>query len=356
MEELKQNCGEWKVQENAGVLPISLLSVQGEMDQLLEEPPAQEVVDGILDFYFAVRNFLNISELVDDNYVVYTAFDENGRFYMKLFCVNPAENLQKCLDKGNSTVFFSATLLPLQYYRKMLSTRSENFGMYVESPFEQKKRCLMICRDVSSKYTRRGYEEYRKIAEYIARMSWQKKGNYMVFFPSYRLMEDVYQVYQDEFSVSWVRCISQHASMTELEREEFLEEFTEETEETLVGFCVMGGIFSEGIDLTQDRLIGAMIVGTGIPQVCNEREILKQYFGAEGFDYAYLYPGMNKVLQSAGRVIRTEKDKGVILLMDERFQSPHYRKMFPREWSDCRRCTMENVTELLTEFWKKDPT
>ena len=234
LEELRENCGEWKVEENAGVLPISLLSVQGELDQLLEEPPAQEVVDGILDFYFAVRNFLNISELVDDNYVVYTAFDENGRFYMKLFCVNPAENLQKCLDKGNSTVFFSATLLPLQYYRKMLSTRSENFGMYVESPFEQKKRCLMICRDVSSKYTRRGYEEYRKIAEYIARMSWQKKGNYMVFFPSYRLMEDVYQVYQDEFSVSWVHCISQHASMTELEREEFLEEFTEETEETLV--------------------------------------------------------------------------------------------------------------------------
>ena len=235
MEELRQNCGEWKVEENAGVLPISLLSVQGELDQFLEESPAQEVVDGILDFYFEVRDFLNISELVDDNYVVYTAFDENGRFYMKLFCVNPAENLQKCLDKGNSTVFFSATLLPLQYYRKMLSTRSENFGMYVESPFEQKKRCLMICRDVSSKYTRRGYEEYRKIAEYIARMSWQKKGNYMVFFPSYRLMEDVYQVYQDEFSVSWVRCISQHASMTELEREEFLEEFTEETEETLVG-------------------------------------------------------------------------------------------------------------------------
>ena len=124
------------------------------MDQFLEESPAQEVVDGILDFYFEVRDFLNISELVDDNYVVYTAFDENGRFYMKLFCVNPAENLQKCLDKGNSTVFFSATLLPLQYYRKMLSTRSENFGMYVESPFEQKKRCLMICRDVSSKYTR----------------------------------------------------------------------------------------------------------------------------------------------------------------------------------------------------------
>lgn len=354
MEELKQNCGEWKVQENAGVLPISLLSVQGELDQLLEEPPAQEVVDGILDFYFAVRNFLNISELVDDNYVVYTAFDENGRFYMKLFCVNPAENLQKCLDKGNSTVFFSATLLPLQYYRKMLSTRSENFGMYVESPFEQKKRCLMICRDVSSKYTRRGYEEYRKIAEYIARMSWQKKGNYMVFFPSYRLMEDVYQVYQDEFSVSWVHCISQHASMTELEREEFLEEFTEETEETLVGFCVMGGIFSEGIDLIGDRLIGAAVVGTGLPQVNCEREILKGYYdekGEQGFDYAYRYPGMNKVLQAAGRVIRTKEDTGAILLMDERFLNRDYRNLFPREWNDACTCTLGNVEKHLQAFW-----
>ena len=354
LEELRENCGEWKVEENAGVLPISLLSVQGELDQLLEEPPAQEVVDGILDFYFAVRNFLNISELVDDNYVVYTAFDENGRFYMKLFCVNPAENLQKCLDKGNSTVFFSATLLPLQYYRKMLSTRSENFGMYVESPFEQKKRCLMICRDVSSKYTRRGYEEYRKIAEYIARMSWQKKGNYMVFFPSYRLMEDVYQVYQDEFSVSWVRCISQHASMTELEREEFLEEFTEETEETLVGFCVMGGIFSEGIDLIGDRLIGAAVVGTGLPQVNCEREILKGYYdekGEQGFDYAYRYPGMNKVLQAAGRVIRTKEDTGAILLMDERFLNRDYRNLFPREWNDACTCTLGNVEKHLQAFW-----
>ena len=354
LEELRENCGEWKVEENAGVLPISLLSVQGELDQLLEEPPSQEVVDGLLDFYFAVRNFLNISELVDDNYVVYTAFDANGRFYMKLFCVNPAENLQKCLDKGNSTVFFSATLLPLQYYRKMLSTRSENFGMYVESPFEQKKRCLMICRDVSSKYTRRGYEEYRKIAEYIARMSWQKKGNYMVFFPSYRLMEDVYQVYQDEFSVSWVHCISQHASMTELEREEFLEEFAEETEETLVGFCVMGGIFSEGIDLIGDRLIGAAVVGTGLPQVNCEREILKGYYdekGEQGFDYAYRYPGMNKVLQAAGRVIRTKEDTGAILLMDERFLNRDYRNLFPREWNDACTCTLGTVEKHLQTFW-----
>ena len=356
LKELQNSCDSWQVQENAGVLPISLLSVQGEMDQLLEEPPSQEVVDGILDFYFTVRDFLNISELVDENYVVYTAVGEDGKFYMKLFCVNPAENLQKCLDKGISTVFFSATLLPLMYYRKMLSTRSENFGIYVESPFEQKNRCLLICRDVSSRYTRRGYEEYRKIAEYIAKMSWQKKGNYMVFFPSYKLMEDVYQIYQDEFSSGWVRCISQHSAMTEKEREEFLEEFAEENDDTLVGFCVMGGIFSEGIDLIGDRLIGAAVVGTGLPQVNCEREILKEYYdakGEQGFDYAYRYPGMNKVLQAAGRVIRTKEDEGAILLMDERFAERDYRTLFPREWNDADSCRLENVEQKLGSFWRQ---
>ena len=222
LETLEEDCISWKVLDNAGALPVSLLSVQGEMDKLLEEPPSQEFTDDILEFYFQVRDFLNIAELVDENYEVYVSYGEDGKFRMKLFCVNPAANLQRCLDKGNSTVFFSATLLPLKYYRKMLSTRSENFGLYVGSPFEQKKRCLMICTDVSSKYTRRGYKEYRKIAEYIARMAWQKKGNYMVFFPSYKLMEDVYQIYQEEFAVSWVRCICQSSAMTESEREEFL--------------------------------------------------------------------------------------------------------------------------------------
>lgn len=354
LEEFQKNCADWMVQENAGVLPISLLSVQGEIEKILEEPPSQEVADGILDFYFSVRDFLNISELIDENYVVYTAYSGDKGFYMKLFCVNPAANLQKCLDKGVSTVFFSATLLPLPYYRKMLSTRNENFGMYVESPFEQKKRCLMIGGDVSSRYTRRGYEEYRRMAEYIARMSWQKKGNYMIFFPSYKLLEDVYQVYQDEFSVSWVRCISQHVSMSEQEREEFLKEFAEESEQTLVGFCVMGGVFSEGIDLIGDRLIGAAVIGTGLPQVSEEREILKEYYdgiGERGFDYAYRYPGMNKVLQAAGRVIRTREDTGVVLLLDERFGSREYQYLFPREWDDIQFCSLGTVEDQLKNFW-----
>ena len=142
--------------------------------------------------------------------------------------------------------------------------------------------------------------------------------------------------------------------MNEEAREIFLESFEEERRESMVGFCVLGGIFSEGIDLTAERLIGAFIIGTGLPQVCNEREILKQYFdkeGMQGFDYAYMYPGMNKVLQAAGRVIRTEEDKGIILLLDERFRERRCRESFPKEWSDCEVCNLNNIEEKISRFW-----
>lgn len=325
------------------------------MDKLLEEPPNQEVVDGILDFYFCVRDFLNIAELVDENYAVYTENGDDGKFRMNLFCVNPASNLAEYLQKGISTVFFSATLLPMDYYRKLLSTQKDDYGIYVQSPFDREKRCIVAAMDVSSRYTRRNYEEYRRIAEYIARTVWQKKGNYMAFFPSYKLMEDVYQVYEQEFSANWVRCIRQTPFMSEREREKFLEEFQEQGE-TLLGFCIMGGIFSEGIDLLGDRLIGAIIVGTGLPQIGSEREILRNYYdkrGENGFDYAYRYLGMNKVLQAAGRVIRTQEDMGTILLLDDRFCQRDYRSLFPVEWSDMKTCRLGNIENILKEFWKK---
>lgn len=352
--ELKKACEKYQVLENPGPLPLSVLQVMGEMDKLLEEPPYPEAVDDILDFYFTVRDFLNIAELVDENYVVYTENGEDGKFRMKLFCVNPAANLREYLEKGVSTVFFSATLLPMMYYRKLLSTEKDDYGIYVPSPFSRENRCILTASDVSSRYTRRNYQEYRKIAEYIARTVWQKKGNYMVFFPSYRLMEEVWQVYEAEFSVDWVRCIIQTSEMNEREREAFLEEFTEK-EETLVGFCVMGGVFSEGIDLMGNRLIGAIVVGTGLPQIGSEREILKNYYdkkGENGFDYAYRYPGMNKVLQAAGRVIRTQEDIGVILLLDDRFRGTDYAGLFPVEWADRDNCRLENVEGKLRSFWK----
>lgn len=353
--EMKKECDTYRILENPGALALSLLTVQGELDKFLEEPPDGRVADEILDFYFCVRDFLNIAELVDDHYVVYTENGEDGKFRMKLFCVNPAANLAEYLQKGVSTVFFSATFLPMQYYRKLLSIQPDDYGIYVQSPFDREKRCIITAMDVSSRYTRRNYAEYHKIAEYIARTVWRKKGNYMVFFPSYKLMEDVCRVYEQEFSADWVRCIRQTTFMSEQEREAFLEEFHEQND-TLLGFCIMGGIFSEGIDLLGDRLIGAIIVGTGLPQVGTEREILRNYYddrGENGFDYAYRYPGMNKVLQAAGRVIRTREDVGTILLLDERFGQRDYSELFPVEWSDRKTCRLDNLENILKEFWDR---
>ena len=314
-------------------------------------------IDFVRKFYFDIRNFLNIAELIDENYVVYAENGEDGLFRLKLFCVNPAVNLGGYLKKGRSAVFFSATLLPMSYYRKLLSCRQDDYGIYVESPFSQKNRCILNAGDVSSLYSRRGYEEYHKIAEYIARTVWQRQGNYMVFFPSYKMLEEVYAVYEEEFSVNWVKCICQNSSMKEQEREEFLQEF-EQDQESLVAFCIMGGIFSEGIDLLGEKLIGAILVGTGLPQLGNEREILRSFYtenGENGFDYAYRYPGMNKVLQAAGRVIRTREDHGVILLLDERFRQREYSNLFPVEWNDRKTCILSNVEAQLQKFWESIP-
>ena len=197
---------------------------------------------------------------------------------------------------------------------------------------------------------------YEKYAEYILCTVERKKGNYLAFFPSYLFMEEVYECFRDLLGERRdIECVVQSRSMGEEAREIFLETFEEEREESLIGFCVMGGVFSEGIDLTRDRLIGAVIIGTGLPQVCNDREILKKYFDEKqlpGFDYAYLYPGLNKVLQAAGRVIRTEEDKGVILLLDDRFYGNTYTGLFPREWTNRNYCTLGNVQEMLDTFWK----
>ena len=352
---LEKECTEYEILPNPGAVSLGMLQVMGEMDKLLEELHGKELPEQLLEFYFCVRDFLNIDELLDENYVVYTEMGEGGKVILRLFCVNPAANIHRCLEKGKSAVFFSATLLPMDYYRALLSTRKDDYGIYVTSPFRQENRCILTGRDVSSRYTRRGYEEYHRIASYIARTVWTRKGNYMVFFPSYKFMEDVLEVYENEFSAEWVRCISQTSGMNEREKEEFLEEFSA-SEGTLVGFCVMGGIFSEGIDLMGEKLIGAIIIGTGLPQIGTEREILRQYYdkkGVNGFDYAYRYPGMNKVLQSAGRVIRTQEDTGIILLLDERFAGKDYRNLFPAEWSDRGNCTLNTVEEQLGSFWNR---
>lgn len=360
---LKRECEEYQILNSVGHIYLKLIALMGELEQYLEECTDPEVRKEVLDFYFQVRMFVNIYERVDENYLIYSELDGKGHFWIRLFCVNPSACLQEFLEKGNSAVFFSATLLPIHYYKNLLSTSKEDYAVYAKSPFDVRRRLLLVGNDVSSKYTSRGEEMYRRYARYLLCMVRAKAGNYMAFFPSYRFMEEVYEAFEILLAeqriageLEEIDYILQSQYMSEEAREIFLENFEEEREGSLIGFCVMGGIFSEGIDLSRDRLIGAAIVGTGLPQVCRERELLKDYFqkqGVRGFDYAYLYPGMNKVLQSAGRVIRTDRDCGVILLLDERFRDYRYQEIFPREWKDYGTCNADNVADKMETFWEQ---
>lgn len=354
--EYKRECDNYVIYDNIGTLHYSLMNLMTAMDAFLQKSHEFAGKDEVLDLYFSVRNFLNICELTDEHYVIYTEIGDDDKFRMKLFCVDPSLNLQKCLDKARATIFFSATLLPIHYYKRLLSTVEDNYAVYAESTFSQEQRLLLFGRDVSTKYTRRTDSEFEKMASYIHKTVRCKKGNYMVFFPSYKVMEQVHEKFYNLTAMETdIESVAQRMGMKEQEREEFLDLFhQEQTGRTLVAFCVMGGIFGEGIDLKNDALIGTIIVGTGLPQVSNEREILKNYYDEKtgcGFDYAYRYPGMNKVLQAAGRVIRTTEDVGAIVLLDERFLQRDYEPLFPREWEKRDVCTLDNVEEKVKEFW-----
>ncbi len=353
--EYKRECEKYRLYDEIGNLMFSLLKLASDMDEFLQRMPEFPERKEISEFYFSLRNFINIYERVDEHYVIYGEHTEDARFCLKLFCVDPSLNIQKCLDRGNAAIFFSATFLPIHYYKSLLSTKQDNYAVYAETAFEKEQSLLLLGCDVSSRYTRRNRTEFGRIAEYIYKAAGAKKGNYMIFFPSYRMMQQVYEEFlpmvTDKMDV-----LIQEAGMREEEREAFLEEFSVEREKTLVAFCVMGGIFGEGIDLKEERLIGTVIVGTGIPQIGNEREILMNYYEkktGEGFNYAYRYPGMNKVLQAAGRVIRTVDDRGIIVLLDDRFLQREYQALFPKEWEACTTCTIETVEKHLEDFWKK---
>lgn len=366
---LKRECEQCCLMESIDDFVRPLMRLHSAMDEYLSEQEEQPVREVLLDFYFEVSHFLEMYELVDENYVKYTQVCEDGSFFVKLFCVNPRENLKACMLRGRSSILFSATFLPIQYYKKLLGGDEEDYEVYARSVFNPERRALFIANDVTSKYTRRSEEEYDRIARYIEEIVRNRHGNYMVFCPSYAFLHTIYDKYMECFGGAERECIIQREYMSEIDREDFLARFRgnnhldlqadidmeiEEEEGILIGFCVLGGIFSEGIDLKNDSLIGAIIVGTGLPQVCNEREILKGFFdeaGDSGFDYSYRYPGMNKVLQAAGRVIRTMEDIGIIALLDERFLQFAYRRMFPREWEHFETVNVDSIGKRVERFW-----
>ena len=352
---MKRECENYTVYDTFGNMVFSFMRLMTLLDEFLQKANEFPGKRDVMDFYFELRNFLNIYDLVDEHYVMYSELEADGRFMLKLFCVDPSLNIQKRLDKGKSAVFFSATFLPVNYYKSLLSTKKDNYAIYADSTFDSKKRLLAMATDVSTRYTRRSRSEYERIAGYINAVVTQKTGNYMVFFPSYKMMNDVADIYCEKYADE-TELMLQKNNMSEAEREEFLDRFSEKLDRTLVAFGIMGGIFGEGIDLKNDRLIGAIVVGTGLPQISNERTILKDYYDAEngcGFDYAFRYPGINKVLQAAGRVIRTTEDTGVILLLDERFWQREYDLLYPREWSDRKPCNIANVGKLVADFWEQ---
>ncbi len=351
----KRECENYKVYQDIGSFIFTLMNLASGLDEFLQRSTEFPERKEVSEFYFAVRNFLNMYERVDEHYVIYGEHTAEGGFLLKLYCVDPSLNLQECIDKGNAAIFFSATFLPIRYYKSLLSTKQDNYAVYAETTFTEDQSLLLLGRDVSSRYTRRNQDEYRRIAEYIRKTGQAQKGNYMVFFPSYKMMQEVYEVFEGLNCGEMETCM-QVSGMKEEEREAFLGQFAAEHERSFLAFCVMGGIFGEGIDLKNEQLIGAVVVGTGLPQISNEREILMRYYderSGEGFDYAYRYPGMNKVLQAAGRVIRTVDDRGVILLLDDRFTRREYESLFPKEWERRSSCTVESVSGYLDAFWEQ---
>ena len=349
---MKRECGDWQLLEDVTGLAAGIMTAFSYMETFMEEFPEFPERETVLDFYFCLRDFLNVYEELDGHYRIYEENREDGSFLVRLFCVDPSRLLSRCMDQGASTILFSATLLPVRYYKTLLSGNQEDYAVYVNSPFPEENRLLMVAEDVSSRYTRRSPSEYRKVADYIRIVTQSRPGNYMVFFPSYQYMGEIEEILEEEPLKADL--LVQGQGMGEAEKAEFLEEFEKERSHSLAAFCVMGGVFSEGIDLKEERLIGVIVVGTGLPMVCAEQEVLKGYFDEteeKGFDFSYQYPGMNKVLQAAGRVIRTPGDRGVILLLDDRFLRRDHLELFPREWEHFQVVNRGNAARCLEDFW-----
>jgi DNA excision repair protein ERCC-2 len=344
--------------------PEKLLKAIREFSQKAEDwlalNQSAEFRQELLELYFLCNNYLRTAEYFDTFYVSYFERQGQADLNAKLFCLDPAPMLAGPLERSQSTIFFSATLLPLDYFMMLLTGAADHPKRIFQSPFPAENVSLLIHNGISTKYAQRA-DSYATIASVIETICSAHVGNYLVFFPSYAYLAAVLELLKERLPErqrppGW-RLLVQDRGMTEAEREAFLAQFSAGNQETLVGLAVMGGIFGEGIDLVGERLIGAVVVGVGVPQVCLERDLIKDYFDRQnvsGFAYAYQYPGFNRVLQATGRVIRTEADRGIIVLIDERFTQARYRRLFPTHWRGFQ--VVQNTSEIidkLARFWSR---
>jgi DNA excision repair protein ERCC-2 len=309
--------------------------------------------ESLLDLYFAVSGFIRVADQYDECYT--TCYEKMGKdFKLKLFCIDPSIHLEKAMNRCQGAIFFSATMTPMDYFKQILGCDQSAHHLILHSPFPGENLGLFISDRISTYYRHRD-QTAEQVTRVISTLIEQKRGNYLLYFPSYVYMRKIYQSYT-------ARCpqaetVLQEPGMAESEREMFLRRFSQNNPQTLVGFAVMGGIFGEGIDLVGKRLMGAVIVGVGLPGISLERELIKEYFthtlGA-GFEYAYLFPGINRVLQAAGRVIRTENDRGVILLIDQRYSRYQYKSLLREEWDPIWVQDTRQLADGLQKFWKQN--
>lgn len=335
---------------------VGLLSqFAGQCEWMLKENRKLQEEGAFMQQYFQVLGFLGISDLFDENFVSF--YEKRGReVTVKLLCLDPSTQLDLACQRGKTTVFFSATLSPMGYYKSILGGGEDDWHLSMESPFDPGNLCLAAANTISTKYHKRE-ETKHEISEMIHKGISAKQGNYIVYFPSYAYMEKVFEDFTSHYPQ--MKVSMQKQGLTEGEREEFLDQFVKDPEETFVAFCVLGGIFSEGIDLEGNRLIGSVVVSVGLPQINIQQNILKEYFDEKygtGYEFAYMYPGMNKVMQAVGRVIRSEEDRGIVLLIDERYGHRNYRELFPSHWQGCKYVKSHGeLEELLTVFWEEIP-
>ncbi len=334
-----------------GSLTENLEKLSRTLKDYLNDHKEGEEHDALLELYFAAQDFLRIADLYDEHFVTQvSAQGKDGS--VSLLCLDPSEFLKDGLSAGRGSVLFSATLSPPRYYTDLCGAEGARC-VALPSPFPRENLGLFIARNVSTRYKDRE-KSAADVASYLYAMVSGKTGNYMAFFPSYAYLTMVLDIFTERFP--WVETLVQSSGMDDHEREAFLTRFSFSPEKTLLGFTVMGGIFGEGIDLTGSRLIGTAVIGVGLPMVSPRQEKLREYFDKtyeNGFDYAYRYPGMNKVLQAAGRVIRTDADKGVVLLIDSRYLSPDYRALMPPHWTGGEIVrTPEELVEREERFWE----
>lgn len=312
----------------------------------------QKVTDELKDFYFSTIRFSKIADFFDENFKFFIYKDQK-EISLNIYNLDPSSLIGESLKKLEAAVLFSGTLSPLDYYVQMLGGNEDSPVLKIPSPFPKENFKLMIAPNVSTTYKNRD-NTILEVVDYIKTMVDQKVGNYFVFFPSYKYLNSVLA----KFDESQYELHVQKSEMSESEKIRFLDNFQANPKTTHIAFAVLGGIFSEGIDLLHDRLIGAIIVGVGLPQISYERDLIRNYFNENeenGFEYAYVKPGMNRVMQAVGRVIRSEEDVGAVLLIDERYMHRQYQDLFKAEWNNYRVVlTIDDLKDELVSFYKND--